>query len=232
MVWYVWCMSTVWRKCVWYVCILWCGCAVCVVYAWCGVCTWRVCTVCCVCAACVACTLCGVCTVWRVCSVCGVGMLWCVCSMCDVYIRWCVHSMVDVCVQCVWCRPGVVLHMMCVRDASVQCVNLYRRTLGRAPTAGLAESACVMGLAWKEGRRGRRSFHCTHSVSFESLLQIPVLMFWSLSHVSLFLLDLSRGNGAISIRIPAQETFFLGTSFEDSVLFCKPPPTRCQRHSQ
>ena len=125
------------------------------------------------CAACVAC----------VCSMCGVYILWCVhsvlrvCSVCGVYTVWCVHSRVDVCVQCVWCRHGVVLHMMCVRDVCVQCVNLYRRTLGWAPTAGLAESACVMGLAWKEGRRGRSSFHCTHSVSFESLLQIPVLMF-------------------------------------------------------
>lgn len=81
-----------------------------------------------------------------------------VCAACVVCTPWCVHSMADVCMQCVWCRHGVVLHVVCVHDVCVQCVNLHRRTLGRAPTAGLAESACVMGLASKEGRRGSSSF--------------------------------------------------------------------------
>lgn len=58
------------------------------------------------------------------CAQCGV----CVCSVCGVYIVWCVHSIVDVCMQRVWCRHGVVLHMVYVHDVCVQCVNLYRHT--------------------------------------------------------------------------------------------------------
>ena len=110
------------------------------------VCTW--------CVHSVVCVQCGWCRHAMMC----VHSVVCVCSVCGVYIVWCVHSMADVCVQRVWCRHGVVLHMVCVHDVHVQCVNLHRHTLGRAPTAGLAESACVIGLAWQEGRRERSSF--------------------------------------------------------------------------
>lgn len=60
------------------------------------------------------------------------------CSVCGVGMVWC----------CTWC--------MCMMY--VCSVWPCTDTLGRARTAGLAESASVIGLAWKEGRRERSSF--------------------------------------------------------------------------
>ena len=76
----------------------------------------------------------------------------------------CVYGVAGVCAVCVvqaWCGACTLCVRGMVGVVCVQCVHLQRRTFGRAPITGLAELACVMGLEWKEGRKGV-PFHCTH----------------------------------------------------------------------